>query len=144
MQMLTKETAETWLAEQGVRQDEIVKVMSGFDLTRPLYLNQFWPGDRLFKMIRLPSALDPVPTTGQWFGLAGMTTAGVAINDGLSGRRLAEFSVSSSFQGLEGTAAPFNGSIHSGIGGPGGQTQVFIPYLVQMTRLSSVGPAAPW
>ncbi len=141
MRMLNQQSAEVLLTSQGVPPREAKKIMSGFDVSKPMYEHQFWDGDKLFQLVRLPSATDPLPSTGNWFGLTGMTSSGVAVNDGLSGRRLVEFRVAAPFTALEGTAARFVGSLHSGIGGPGGQTQVFVPRHLVASRLESVGPA---
>lgn len=144
MRMLDRQSAEALLAAQGVPPSEVKKVMTGFDLAKPMYEHRFWEGDRLFQLVRLPSATDPLPSTGSWFGLAGMTSSGVAVSDGLSGRRLVELEVALAFTALEGTACRFAGSIHSGIGGAGGQTQVFVPRHVVLAKLVSVGPADRW
>jgi len=143
MRMLDRQSAEEFLARQAVSPAEIVKLMTGFDLSRPMYAQHFWPGDKLYQFIRLPSASDSSPSTGNWFGLSGVTTSGAAIHDGLSGRRLVEFTVISTFEALEGTAARFDGSLHSALGGPGGATQIYIPRLL-LHRVSNASPADRW
>jgi hypothetical protein len=91
----------------------------------------------------LPSATLPVPTAGNWFGLAGITTKNVAINDGLSGRRAAKFEVLAWFKALEGTAQELPVDLGRAIGGPGGGTQVFVPSFL-LGHLQSIGPVDRW
>lgn len=127
MRTLNRSSAEALLATQGVASAEVARVLSGFDLKKPMYEQDFWPDDVLFQLIRLPSATDPSPSTGNWFGLSGITTRGVGINDGLSGRRLASFKVVAHFTALEGTAARLTVNLQTGIGGVGGATQIYAP-----------------
>ena len=142
--MLTRLTAGDLLLTQGVHPvAEVEKVLSGFDFSRPVYEHDFWPDDVLFQLVRLPSALDPLPSSGNWFGLAGITASGVAVNEGLAGRRLASFKVVSPFKALEGTAARFKVNLGSAIGGEGGATQIFIPTRL-LGHLHSLGPAERW
>jgi hypothetical protein len=136
--------ARQFLNSQHVRPDgEIDKVLSGFDFNKPAYAHQFWPGDVLYQLIRLPSSRDPNPATGNWFGLTGVTASGVAVNDGLTGRRLASFKVILPFTALEGTAVKFRINLGSGIGGPGGMTQIFVPSRLY-SHLESHGPVQRW
>lgn len=139
MRTLNRVSAEAFLASQGVPHAEVVKILTGFDLRQPIYEHDFWPDDVLFQLIRLPSATDPTPLTGNWFGLLGITSTGVAVNDGLAGRRCASFKVISHFKALEGTAAPFTVNLQTGIGGGGGATQIYIPRSL-LGHLTSIGP----
>ena len=141
MKMLTPPTAAALLLAQGVPcAREVDKVLSGFDLGKPLYEQDFWPEDVLFQLIRLPSVRDPVPAPGNWFGLAGITASGVAINGGLAGRSLAAFKVVSPFKAVEGTAASFKVDLGRALGGKGGASQVFVPSGL-LGHLQSLGPA---
>jgi hypothetical protein len=144
VKLLNRAAAELFLSAQGIKpKSETDKVLSGFDFDQPVHEHQLWPGDILYQLIRLPSARDPYPATGSWFGLAGITASGVAVNDGLSGRRLASFKVVAAFTALEGIAAKFNISRASGIGGRGGMTQIFIPGRL-LWHLQSYEPAERW
>jgi hypothetical protein len=145
MKLLTAADAAGLLARQGVvSESEIEKILSGFDLGKPLTAMDFWPEDVLYQFIRLPSSGDPLPYTGNWFGLAGITMGGVSINSGLAGRRLASFKVVAPFVALEGTAVALPQNLGNGIGGPGGGgTQIFVPRAL-LGCLQSVGPAEPW
>ena len=144
MRILTEQSAADLLRWQGVApQPEIEKVLSGFDFEKPMYEHDFWPDDILYQLIRKPSATLPVPGTGNWFGLAGITTRGVAINDGLAGRRAAQFKVLMPFKALEGTARPMAIDLGSGIGGVGGATQIYVPRML-LGRLQALGPEDRW
>ena len=144
MRMLDRTSAERFLSEQGVQPaSEVKNVLSGFDFSKAIYEHDFWPGDVVYQFVRLPSATDPAPSSGSWFGLAGLTPSGVAINEGLAGRRLARFKVLAPFKALEGTAVKFKINISSGIGGRGGATQIFIPRGL-VGHLQSLGVAERW
>jgi hypothetical protein len=128
MRTLTRRTAAELLRKQGVTSEaEVKKVLSGFDFGKPIYEHDFWPEDILYQFIRRPSAVDPLPNTGNWFGLSGITTSQVAINEGLAGRSLVAFKVTTPFSALEGTAAHFKVDLGKAIGGEGGGTQIFVP-----------------
>ncbi len=128
MRLLDRNSAAALLRSQGLTDDTaIANVLDGFDFTKPVYERQFWPGEFVQQLIRLPSATDPAPRTGNWFGLSGITTSGVAINDGLSGRRGARFEVVAPFVALEGSASPKRVDLGTAIGGRGGQTQIYMP-----------------
>ena len=74
MRVLDHKTAADLLRSQGVGPNaDVEKVLNGFDFSRPVYEHDFWPGDVLYQLIRLPSATLPLPATGNWFGLAGIT-----------------------------------------------------------------------
>lgn len=143
MRILSCAGAEHWLASQGVDAREIALVLRGFDLGKPLYEQDFWPGDVLYQLVRRPSASEPLPPAGRWFGLAGMTSSGVAINDGGAGRRLVAFAVLAPFKALEGTAAPLAVDLGKAVGGLGGATQVYLPSAL-LGHLRSTGPAERW
>ena len=143
MRMLNRTGAEALLAGQGVPDSEIARVMTGFDIGKPMYEHPFWPQDVPYQLVRRPTASDPSPAAGNWFGLAGMTSAGVAINDGLGGRGLVAFAVLAPFTALEGTAARFALDRGKGIGGAGGATQVYVPRNL-LGHLRAIGPAERW
>lgn len=144
MQLLDRAAAEALLASQGVGSAaEVAKILSGFKLDSALYAMNFWPEDIVYQFVRKPSHSEPHPTTGNWFGLAGITTATVAINSGLAGRHLAQFKVIAPFVALEGTAARLRVNLGTAIGGKGGATQVLIPRAL-LGCLEAVGPAEPW
>ena len=144
MRVLNRQSAGDFLRSQGVRPDsEVEKVLSGFDFTKPVYSQEFWPGDTLYQLIRLPSSSQPVMMTGNWFGLAGITTHGVAINDGLSGRQATRFEVMHPFTALEGCAKELPVNLGTAIGGRGGGTQVFLPRTL-LGHLESLGAVERW
>ena len=170
MQRLGKDAVTQWLRSQGETW-KLDDVLSGFDFDKPIYEQQFWPGDEVFQLARLPSLpqesprhhtnrdsqydfrqvlADPsrlvrrIPSPiGNWFGLRGITTRGVAINDGLAGRQALRFEVIIGLRALEGTAARVKRNIGTGIGGPGGQTQIFIPSML-LNRLECRGQVDRW
>lgn len=128
MKLMNKAEASEFLSKQGVEPDKKVKeVLSGFDLSRPMYEHFFSPGDELYQFVRLPSVGSPVFERGCWFGLSGVSLGGAAIFGGLAGRTLQRFKVIHPFSALEGTAAPFPIDWQLEIGGRGGMTQVFVP-----------------
>lgn len=182
MRMLTKQAVIEWVRFQG-ESAKLDDVLSGFDFSRPVYERDFWPGDALYQLTRLP-ALPRIPSNldedlppsigngfglprittrgvsindglsghqaplkfesiGNWFGLLGITTRGVAINDGLSGRRALKFEAIAHFRALEGTAAPLPKNVGTGVGGRGGQTQVFLPWIL-LNRLECKGQIDRW
>lgn len=144
MRLLDRQSAAAFLRMQGVMPEtELEKVLSGFDFTKPVYEHAFFPGDRLYQLVRLPSFDLPNPVAGNWFGLAGLTTGKVAINDGGAGRRAGQFEVLVQFSALEGTAREFAVDLRIGIGGPGGGTQIFVPRTL-LGRVRSVGPVDRW
>ena len=143
MRILNRQTATDLLRAQGVGAADTEKVLGGFDFSKPIYEQEFWPGDVLYQLIRLPSAMQPSLTTGNWFGLAGITTDNVAINDGLSGRQATKFEVTAHFSALEGSAAELPVNIGTAVGGRGGGTQVFLPRML-LGRLQSMGPVERW
>ena len=92
MRVFDRQGAADFLRTQGVSgETEIDRILDGFDFDRPVYEQSFWQGDSLYQLIRMPSASLPSPNVGNWFGVAGMTTNAVAINDGVSGRRAGGF-----------------------------------------------------
>jgi len=144
MRVLDHKTAADLLRSQGVGPNaDVEKVLNGFDFSRPVYEHDFWPGDVLYQLIRLPSATLPLPATGNWFGLAGITTRGVAINDGLSGRQAVKFEVVAPFRALEGSAKTLPVNLGTAIGGPGGATQIFLPRTL-LGHLQSKGAVDRW
>ena len=170
MRPLKKDAVIEWLRSQGETW-KLEDVLSGFDFDKPLYEHQFWPGDEIFQLARLPSLPQELPRNatdldsqhdfreslddpsrlvsrppspiGNWFGLRGITTRGVAINDGLAGRQALRFEVIVNLRALEGAAAALRRNIGTGIGGPGGQTQIFIPSMM-LNRLECRGQIGRW
>jgi hypothetical protein len=144
MKMLDRAAAEIFLSHQGVMAaSQLDDILSGFDLDKPMYQMDFWPEDVLYQFIRKPSLHEPSPAIGNWFGLAGITEAAVAINSGLAGRHLARFKVIAPFSALEGTAVKFKVNLGTAIGGQGGGTQIFIPRAL-LGCLEALGPAQTW
>jgi hypothetical protein len=144
MRFFDRQGALDFLRTQGVSgESDLERILGGFDFDRPVYEQSFWQGDFLYQLIRMPSASLPSPNVGNWFGIAGMTTHGVAINDGVSGRRAVQFEVVSPFTALEGSARPLPVDVFSAIGGAGGGTQVFVPTKL-LGRLQSVGAVDRW
>jgi len=144
MRVLNKEGAGALLRSQGVADSKALEeILKGFDFDKPAYEQDFWPGDVLYQLIRMPSAKYPVIVPGNWFGIAGITTQNVAINDGLSGRNLVRYEVLAPFKALEGTAKELPVDIGTGVGGAGGGTQIFLPSIL-LGHLRSLGPAPRW
>ena len=144
MRVLNRDTASAWLRSQGITdQAKVAEILGGFDFSRPIYENDFWPGDVLYQLVRLPSAVKPDMLPGNWFGLAGLTTKGVAINDGGSGRQAMKYEVVAYFKALEGTAKTLPVNVGSAIGGPGGMTQVFMPRAL-LGHLQCLGHVDRW
>jgi hypothetical protein len=138
--LITWDSATAFLADHGIETEKISEILQGFDFGRPIYLHDFWPDDELYQLVRHSSAMERSVRAGNWFGLAGITASGVAINDGLSGRHLVRYKVVSHFRALEGTAARFKVDLGKAIGGKGGSTQIFVPRRL-IGHLCSVGPA---
>lgn len=138
MRMLDRSSAKSWLVQQGVPLSRIAGVMAGFNLEKPLYLHDFWPGDVLLQYVRNPSAADLDVGAGNWFALRGATMSGLAIHGDLAGRRSTSFKVVAPFATLEGTVGAFDKGKIPGVGGVGGQTQVFVPQSLR-ARLVSAG-----
>lgn len=144
MHMLNPQTAAALLRGQGVRPERLIEqILDGFDFSKPAYAHDFWPGDVLYQLMRLPSAAQPFMATGNWFGLAGITTSGVAINDGLSGRQAVRFEVIAPFTALEGTARALPADLGTAIGGRGGATQIYIPKAL-LGHLQALGHVERW
>lgn len=140
MRLLNQKSAAALLRSQGViPESEMGRVSSEFDFAKPVYEHRFFPGDTLYQLVPLPSFDLPSPMTGNWLGLAGLTTGRVAINDGGAGRRAGRFAVVMQFSALEGTAKKFAVDLKTAIGGPGGGTQIFVPRTTLPGRVRSVG-----
>lgn len=137
MRILNQQSAEELLRRQGLSLAKISEVLGSFNLKEPLYEHDFWDKEILYQLKRVNASI------GMWFGLPGITTKGVAINDGLSGRILVKFRVTIPFKALEGTAKSMKKDYGIGIGGPGGQTQICIPPILQ-SRLEVLGQADRW
>jgi len=117
-----------YLRKHGVTDAKVFeKVASGFELLKPVYEQLIEPRDRLFQFIRNPQFTYPAMRTGEWFCLAGASMDAVGIFSGLSGRSLAEFTVSIPVMALEGTAGPMARDWGWALGGTGGATQIYLP-----------------
>lgn len=109
--------------------------LRGWDLSQPVYIRSFEPGERLVQQIRNDRS------TGQYFGLPGnRSNSTLGIGSGPVGRTQGSFVVDRPFQTIEGTAAPIsrrwaNSTARTRnedfradpVRGAGGATQVFIP-----------------
>jgi hypothetical protein len=121
-------TLNDFLRQNGIAdKDEIAKITSGFNLTRPVYRQLIEPGDRLFQFLRNEEMRQPIPRTGKFFCLAGANMDSLAIFGGGAGRRLQEFTVSRPVEALEGSAGQMRRNWDWAGGGRGGATQVFLP-----------------
>ena len=128
MRLLTQADARAYLAKHGVvSQEKVDDILGGFDFSKPVYEQPLYPGDTLFQFVRNPSLHAPSPTTGNWFGISGATTKGLAIMDGHSGRRLQKYRVVAHTTALEGTAVKKDTAWDWAGGGPGGATQLYLP-----------------
>jgi hypothetical protein len=102
-------------------------VVGGFDFHQPVYEQTLSRGDRVYQFTRRASFGEPMPRIGNWFCLAGATTADLAIIHGGSGRLLQHFSVEEDIQVLEGIASKQRINWDWSGGGRGGGTQIFVP-----------------
>jgi len=128
MKRFTRTDAVAFLQGHGIKHpSHIDEIMSGFDLTRPLYEHLLQFDDELFQYVRNPSAGHLDAAAGNWFCLAGASRGGLAIIDGLAGRQLHTFKVVAPFAALEGTAAKVQKNWQYSIGGVGGATQLYVP-----------------
>jgi len=117
-----------FLHQNGITNAKNVEeIVSGFDLSRPVYRQFLEPGERLFQFLRNEELSRPVSQTGSWFCLAGASMDSLAIFGAGAGRRLQEFKVAHAVTGLEGTAAPLGRNWNWAGGGRGGGTQIFLP-----------------
>ncbi len=141
MKWLNQTDVENYLKVNGMSSpQQIADVVSGFDLSLPIYEQMQEEGQEFFQFIRNPSSANMSPSTGSWFTLPGATTRSVAIIDGGSGRRFHRFQVVRSFTALEGTAKNFPLTWKFEIGGKGGGTQIYIPP-IYIGHLSAVAAA---
>jgi len=123
-----KEFIENYLNNNGIsNQPEVDEIISGFDLSQPIYKQTIWPDDQLYQFIRNPSSSFHWFQASKWFCLKGATMDSLGIFSGGSGRSLTEFKVTYSIVGLEGTAKEFARDWSWAGGGSGGATQIFIP-----------------
>jgi len=119
---------ENYLKENGITsQKKIAEVISGFDLSQPIYKQRIWVGDRLFQFVRNPNSSFNQIGLGNWFALKGATMDSLGIFGGGSGRSLTEFTVKYTIIALEGTAVKLARNWDWAGGGRGGGTQIFIP-----------------
>jgi hypothetical protein len=128
MRRLSEADARDYLQRHGiVSPKKIDEILGGFDFSQAVYEQPLYPGDTLFQFVRLPSLGAPHPTTGNWFGIAGATTSGLAISDGHSGRRLHKYRVVAHATALEGSAVKKEMNWDWAGGGSGGATQLYVP-----------------
>jgi hypothetical protein len=128
LRLLSQVDARAYLERHGiVSPKKIDEILGGFDFSKPVYEQPLFPGDTLFQFVRNPSLGAPNPTTGNWFGISGATTGGLAITDGLAGRRLQKYRVVAHASALEGTAVKKEVEWDWAGGGPGGATQLYLP-----------------
>lgn len=119
---------EFFLKENGVtNQKKVGKVISGFDLSKPVYKQRLMANDRLYQYVRNPSSSSNEIGVGNWFALKGATMDSLGIFSGGSGRNLTEFKVNFPITVLEGTAIEIGRNWKWAGGGKGGATQIFIP-----------------
>lgn len=140
MRWLNQAEVENYLKRSGVpSQKQISDVLSGFDLSLPIYEQMLEEGQDVFQFIRNPSSTNLNPLVGSWFTIPGATTRSTAIIDGGSGRRFHRFRVARSFVALEGTAKEFPLTWKFEIGGKGGGTQIYVPpiYLGHLGAVSA-------
>ena len=142
--LLDETGVREYFARNGVVNSVLVSnVLSGFDLTKPMYEQRLEPGTELFQYIRRPASGRPDLRVGNWFCLRGASRSGLAIMDGLAGREIHHFRVYSELVALEGTASRLSPNWHHEVGGRGGDTQLFVPPLL-LGRIHSIGNADPW
>jgi hypothetical protein len=128
-----KNTNETtllnFLRRNGITDPtQVQKIISGFDLDKPVYERLVEPGERLYQYIRNSSVVEPVPRTGNWFCIARWATMdSLAIFSGGTGRHLVEFTVSHPVCSIEGTASAMKRNWNWAGGGFGGNTQAYLP-----------------
>jgi hypothetical protein len=145
MQFLSVDEVRAWLRDNGVPSTtKIDEVIGGFDFSRAVYLQDFEPGQRLYQYVRRSSFGDVSPMAGNWFCLKGATTSGLAIIDGLSGRRLHKFRVARAFRALEGTAKEQDIQWAWSDGGPGGLTQIYVPSPLCRSSMVATGGEERW
>ena len=117
-----------FLARHGVTDaKQVHDIISGFDLTKPVYERLVQEDERLYQFIRNSDVAKPVPTTGNWFYISGATMDSLAIFSGAAGRRLVEFTVSYPVSTIEGTASAIKRDWNWAGGGRGGGTQIYLP-----------------
>lgn len=119
---------EGYLRENGITtQSKIDEILSGFDLSRPVYKQEIWANHRLYQYVRNPSSSFNQIGIGNWFALKGASMSSLGIFSGGSGRSLTEFKLKVPIVALEGTAKKIAHNWSWAGGGIGGATQVFIP-----------------
>jgi hypothetical protein len=124
-----KAVLDQFLRSNGVGDSALrERIAGGFDFRHPIYTSLIEPGDHLFQYMRREEIGSAIPGVGNWFCLRGADMGGLAIFSGGPGRLLKEFTVSRPVVGLEGTAAPMNRNWDWAGGGPGGSTQIYLPY----------------
>src|SRR5262245_9527763 len=128
VKLLNKDGMRDYLQRGGISSDDAIeKIISGFDLTQPVYEQPLEAGDVLWQYIRDSSFYELSPVRGSWFCLQSATMEGLAITSGLAGRRQMNFQVLEPFKALEGIAIKQRIDFSWSGGGPGGQTQIFVP-----------------
>lgn len=123
-----KQIIENYLKKNGITsQQEIEEIISGFDLSKPVYEQEIWTNDRLYQYVRNPNSSFNEIGVGRWFSLKGAKMSSLAIFSGGSGRSLIEYKVNFTIVALEGTAKKMGLNWSWSGGGQGGATQIFIP-----------------
>ena len=139
MKLLSKDEVRVYLRNNGISSStKIEEILTGFDFSKPVYELTLDERQELFQFIRNPSSAG-VAQAGNWYSLQGATMSGTGIFGGGSGRHLHKFVVAHPFPALEGTAGPLERNWDWAGGGPGGQTQIYVPPRF-LGHLSSLGP----
>lgn len=134
---VSRNEAISYLRQYAVTENEISKVLEGFDITpaRPAYLMTLGVGEHYFQFVRTSSFQWRDPPLGSWFCLKGSQMSQLAIHSPGAARLLGEFEVVEEITVLEGMAKELTWRgqpTEYGIGGKGGGTQIYVP-----PRLSS-------
>ena len=119
---------ENYLKRNGItKKKKIKEIISGFDLSMPVYLEALYINDKIYQYRRNPSQFYNENGIGNWFALKSATMDSLAIFSGGSGRSSTEFKVKYSINVLAGTAKKLDRNWGWAGGGTGGATQHFIP-----------------
>lgn len=131
VKLLQPPEVRAWLADHGLTDGDIVKVMEGIEVTSPMYLRTLEPGEKLVQYRYRPSAEHPSGDLGgRWFALPSVQPddiGKVGIGHGASGRSRHELRVVRPVEALETTAKAMSGHPTAPYRGPGGATQIFLP-----------------
>ena len=135
MRLLDRKGAEGYLRRNFVKGGWVTDIIDSFDFNKPVYEQILYQGEEILQFVRNPSAFNLAPDTGEYFCLSGAAQKGLAIIGGGGGRMLKRFTVGRTISVLEGTASRQDTNWKHAIGGPGGQTQMFIPKQIVMSGL---------